>query len=372
MQWILAYLTAFLDVWLEAAPWLLVGLVAAGLIHVFIPANRMAGWLGGSGLWASFKAAVIGTPLPLCSCSVLPAALAIRKQGASKPSTVSFLVATPENGADSIALTWALLGPWFAIARPIAAIISAVVAGTLTAILTRDQEISDQNTTLNDAQTPSGTLTTCCSNQAEHNKAQDLPQGDTGKVSLLTKLKSALVFGFDPMLGDIAKWLMIGLLLAALMNTLIDPGTFAAHGSGPLAYAVMITIGIPMYICATASTPIAASLLLAGVSPGAVMIFLLAGPATNIGSIAVIRKALGSRALIAYLLGVAIVAITAAFIIDATNWFAIDLSNKRSAAHEHPHASLISIAAGIVLALAMFYRLLFHFGLTNRRATKTN
>lgn len=372
MQWILAYLLAFLDVWLEAAPWLLVGLLAAGLIQVFVPTDRMAGWLGGSGVWASLKAAVIGTPLPLCSCSVLPAALAIRKQGASKPSTVSFLVATPENGADSIALTWALLGPWFAITRPIAAIISAVVAGTLTAATTRDQDdeaLEDETSGPDPSNTENPhSAGSCCGTSTATSSPTPCCSTSTGStyysqaISLPQKLKSAVGFGFGPMLKDIAKWLMVGLLLAALMNTLIDPGTLAQYGSGPIAYAVMIGIGVPMYICATTSTPVAASLLLAGVSPGAVLIFLLVGPATNLGSIAIVRNALGTRSLLSYLLGVILTALAAAILVDTFGWLASNTEASSHTKHQHAsHMNPISIFAGAILAIAIARQLIVKF-----------
>ncbi|MEM6259829.1 MAG: SO_0444 family Cu/Zn efflux transporter [Planctomycetota bacterium] len=294
------YLNRFLrELWwvsLEAAPWLLLGLLVAGVIKAWLPAALLQRWLGGRGLWPIIKAAVVGTPLPLCSCSVIPAAIALRRSGTSNSSTVSFLVATPENGADSIALSYALLGPFMMVARPVAAIISAIVAGVCTILFKAEDD---------DYKNPEGTQVAangaCCD-------AGSCGDSDKKRVevnpSFMQKLRSAWSYATDDLFKDIAGWLAIGLVLAALMNTFIPPEAMSAWGSGLLAMLAVMLVGVPMYICATASTPVAASMLLAGVSPGTVLVFLLAGPATNLATIGIVRRELGWRSAVAYLIGV--------------------------------------------------------------------
>ena len=299
MAWTLLFLHNLLHVVLEAAPWLLLGLVVSGLIKVYLPAGLLQRWLGGRGVTPVFTAAVIGTPLPLCSCSVVPAALTLRRGGASKGATVSFLVSTPENGADSIALSWALLGPFLTVARPVAAVFSAVLAGLLARAADAEEAPAPAEAPPPAApccsSTPVPAATSCC--------------GSGGGVAAEPVERSrpkpleAVRYAADELFGDIAFWLTLGILLAALVQTLVPPGTIAGWGSGLPAMLGVMLLGVPMYLCATASTPVAAALLLAGVSPGTALVFLLAGPATNLGTIGIVRKELGGRACAAYLVG---------------------------------------------------------------------
>lgn len=326
IEGIQTFLTQLWLICLEASPWLLLGLVVASVIKVCIPATWMARILGGKGIWPVVKAAIIGTPLPLCSCSVIPAAVALRRSGASKASTVSFLVSTPENGADSIALTYALLGPFMTIARPVAAIGSALVAGVLTLITDRDAagRPADAPATLTvlasqQSQAPASSCaaSSCCSTTP----AEPDPTGHPGGWA---RTKAALRYACDDLFSDIAVWLGIGLVLAALMNTLVPHDAMAAWGSGLLPMLAVMLVGVPMYICATASTPVAAAMLLAGVSPGTVLVFLLAGPATNLATIGIVRRELGLSATGSYLIGVCGTALVAGLATDAilrsTGW----------------------------------------------------
>ncbi len=277
-------LSNFWQLFLEAAPWLLLGYLMAALIKVVIPANWLGKHLGGEGLWPTVKAALFGAPLPLCSCGVLPAAMGLRRAGASKGATVSFLVSTPETGVDSVAVSYGLLGPLMAIIRPLAAITSAISAGLL-AGRQRGQVTTEAK--------PSS----CCAKKA------------CSDVKPKSKWRQGLAFASRDLVDDSAKWLLIGLFFAALVVTYIPQDFLTQWGGGLTAMVVMVLIGIPMYICATASTPIAAGLLLAGVSPGAVLVFLLAGPATNAAALGLVRQELGTRALWAYLAGVIVPAI---------------------------------------------------------------
>ncbi len=290
----------FLHLTLDAAPWLVLGLILGGLLKILIPTAWLEKHLTGEGLWPILKAALIGAPLPLCSCGVLPAALGLRRAGASRSATTSFLVSTPETGVDSVTITYAMLGPVMAIARPITAIVSAVVAGLLVG---RSQPAQVFSASAAD------TTANCCSTEKEN-------CCDTSTESKETIL-SSIGYVFTDLLKDILLWLLIGLLFSAAIQTWVPDDFMTRWGSGLVAMLVMVVISVPMYICATASTPIAAGLMLSGISPGTILVFLLAGPASNIGSLGVIRKELGQRAMVAYLTGVIVVAVAAGLILDA-------------------------------------------------------
>ncbi len=292
------FVIVFWNLVIESAPWLLLGYLLAGIIKQVIPSEWVHKQLAKPGLMAIVKGALIGAPLPLCSCGVIPAALAVRKAGASKGATSSFLVATPETGVDSISFSYAVLGPVFAIARPIAALTSAIVAGVLVNGFDKEEEKAEE---------PQQTDAGCCqSKQAEV----------VVQPGLHVKLVSAVQYGYGRMISDTAKWLIIGLIAATVITALVPQSFFLQWGNGLLAMIVMVIVGLPMYICATASTPVAAGLLFAGVSPGAALVFMLTGPATNIATMGVIKEQLGMKSLIAYMLGVIITAIVCGLLLN--------------------------------------------------------
>ena len=281
-----------LDLYLDAAPWLLLGLVVVGLIKAWLPGERLNRWLSGGPLWSIIKAALVGAPLPLCSCGVLPAALSIHRGGASRGATLSFMISTPETGPDSIAISYALLGPFMAIIRPIAAVLSAVFTGMLTLVL--------KAPALPAFPLDSMSTGSCCSDGNCSAETTQTPQGFLGKTW------QGVVYAFSDILDDLVLWLAVGLLLAAVVATLVPPLAMAQWGSGLSAKLLMLLVGVPIYVCATASTPVAAGLLLAGISPGTVLVFLLAGPATNIATIGVIHKEMGRATTLVYLAGIAL------------------------------------------------------------------
>ncbi len=281
----LNFLGIFWELVIESAPWLLLGYFLAGVIKQLIPETWVKKQLAEPGFLSIVKGAFIGAPLPLCSCGVIPTSLAIRKAGASKGATSSFLVATPETGVDSISFSYAVLGPIFAIARPIGALISAIVAGVL--VSSYDQEDGPKE--------EEAVAKSCCGGKT----AETVAVPSFGR-----RLLSAVQYGYGRMISDTAKWLVIGLVAATFITALVPQSFFLQWGDGLVAMLIMVVVGLPMYICATASTPVAASLLFAGISPGAALVFMLTGPATNIATMGVIREQLGSRSLIAYLAGV--------------------------------------------------------------------
>ena len=317
------FLHNLLSLSLDAAPWLLIGLVIGGLIKSLMPTRLLEKHLKGEGLLPVIKAALIGAPLPLCSCGVVPAALGLRRAGASKSSTVSFLVSTPETGVDSISVTYAMLGPVMAIVRPVAAVTSAITAGLLVGRsnqqTTRQADIatgSSQNGESGCCPTqpaiPVRVEAACCSPGTETVSCCSSDMASPGKRDWL----SGIHYAFTDLYASILFWLCVGLLFSAAVQTWLPPDFLARWGSGLPAMLVMMAVSIPMYVCATASTPIAAGLLMAGISPGTVLVFLLAGPASNIGSMGIIRKELGQRALAAYLAGVAVTAIAGGLLLD--------------------------------------------------------
>jgi len=365
--------TNFLTLFLESAPWLLLGLLLAGLLKIFIPMQWMHKQLGGHGIKTTIKAALLGAPLPLCSCGVIPAAIGLRRAGASKAATTSFLVATPETGVDSITVSYVLLGPFMAIVRPIAAIVSAIVAGILVG---RDEILQNKDAQLS-ANSPKtaaqATHQSCCAG-AKENSCTSAPDKNKNESDCcaatddiasefkdrgtITRIAKGLHFAGTDLVDDITVSLLIGLFFAALVQTYLPDDFMLEWGNGILAMLVIVIISIPMYICATASTPIAAGLLLAGVSPGAVLVFMLAGPATNIATISVVATELGKRALWAYLGGVLSVALLSGILVNyLVATFAFNVMPMIGEQHALLPATVV-YGSGILLAVLMIKALL--------------
>ncbi|MEZ8184703.1 SO_0444 family Cu/Zn efflux transporter [Shewanella sp. 5S214] len=480
-------LTNFLHLFLESAPWLLLGLVLAGLLKVFVPMVWMQKQLGGHGMKTVVKAALLGAPLPLCSCGVIPAAVGLRRAGASKAATTSFLVSTPETGVDSITVSYVLLGPFMAIVRPIAAITSAIVAGLLVgrddddgipaSASAKGQTATDASTsakavssccgskstsnpeTASTHQTPASTMQTasvkmtainsasvkpesvlspmaparsfstntaeakqsCCASKAADKPIESIPssccsatvkdevkhetkaetvtssccsskiepQAEVAATSsccaskaqsqapsessdqasccastqdmatelkhnsVLSRVLSGLHYAATDLVKDTTLWLLVGLFFAALVQTYVPADFLVKWGDGILAMFVMVLVSIPMYICATASTPIAAGLLLAGVSPGAVLVFMMAGPATNIATLGVVTKELGKRALYGYLGGVIGVALVFGILVNyLVNTFGFEVMPQIGQEHALLPQGIVAVS-GIVLAVLM-------------------
>lgn len=265
----------------EMSPYVLLGFLIAGVMHAFISRATMSRHLSGSGTKAVLKAAMIGVPLPLCSCGVLPTAVAMRRAGASRAASASFLVATPQTGVDSIAATWSLLGPAFALLRPVAALLTAFGCG-----------ITVGKNEQPDAQNPPS-----CS--IPDSQATSDP---TTHRTFIHKLKEALHYGFIDLVGSIGGWLVAGLIIAALITVYVPEDMLAALGDRPLlAMIAVVIIAVPMYVCATGSIPIAMSLMLKGLSPGTALVLLMAGPAANFASFTLIAREMGRRTAFIYL-----------------------------------------------------------------------
>ncbi len=300
----LRIVTDFFAVLVLMSPYLLLGFLAAGLMAALLPRGFIERHLGGGGYWPVVKAAALGVPLPLCSCSVIPVAASLRKHGASRSATMGFLIATPETGIDSILVTYGMLGWVFAAFRAGLAVAGGLLGGLLVLIFGGREEAR--------APVPAA------------------PAG-AGAGGIVARLRYALRYGFVDLPRDIAKTMVIGLAIAALISALVPPRYFAnvlPPGIGQIA--VMMLAGIPIYVCATASVPIAAALMMAGVSPGAALAFLVTGPATNAATIAMIYKVLGRRVAFLYILTIAITAMGGGLLLDQ-----ILQTSGQSMMHEH-------------------------------------
>lgn len=290
---------------LESSVYILLGLLISGLLKVFLSPESVAKHLGEGRFRSVFKAALLGIPLPLCSCGVLPAAAGLRKQGANRGATAAFLISTPESGVDSIAVTWALLDPVMTLARPVAAFATAAAAGISENLLNSDRsrEAIDP-----DLRCP---VDGCCS-------GLDCPPGEHALHHRPSeRIRAGLRFALTDIWRDIAPWFFAGLLLAGLIVALVpDEWMTRFLGGGLPSMLLMLVAGIPLYICATASTPIAAAMILKGVSPGAALVFLLAGPATNLTSLTVLLKILGKRATAIYLTMIALFSVLFGLAVD--------------------------------------------------------
>ena len=342
----------FYSLSLESAPFLVLGLVIAGLIKAWVPTESVAKHLGGSGLWPITKAALIGAPLPLCSCSVIPVTLGIHRSGASKGATVSFLVATPETGADSIAISYVLLGPFMAIIRPISAISSAIFAGLIVSF-SKDKRAGVSETS--NLGVKEDEQQSCCSSD-DHSSVEAEPVTSGVTNNAMHKTLSGLRYAFTDIFNNMIFWLCIGLFFAAMVKTFVPVSFLQQWGSGLGAMIVMVIVGVPMYICATASTPMAAGFLLAGLSPGTVLVFLLAGPATNMATLAIVKKELGSYALFAYLCGIVVAAIGFGLLVDqlVVLWD-INILAQVDGTHEMVNPWLEGVTGLLLLILSLRY-----------------
>lgn len=346
------FISAFFLLLIEMAPYLLLGFFITGLLHVFVPKAFYRNYLSGSNFRSVFFSALLGVPLPLCSCGVIPTAMSLRKEGASRGAAVSFLIATPQTGVDSILATGALLGWPFAIFRPLVAFITGLFAGELVNKLVPDNsEISADSACSVDSAAGGAVKNASCSSDSERAKR---------KQTWLARFVEALRYGFVDMMRDIGKWLAMGLVLAAIITAAIPNGFFEQFSDRPFWGAlVVLALSVPMYVCATGSIPIAAALIAKGFSPGAAFVLLMAGPATNMAAILIVGKVLGRRTLIIYMSTIILGALLAGAIIDGicpSSWFEIPAATI-SMACCHSTGFWFKTICGIILLALLFYAL---------------
>jgi uncharacterized membrane protein YraQ (UPF0718 family) len=277
----------------EMSPYLLFGFFVAGILSVLVSQSLVEKHLGKRGLGSLLKASILGVPLPLCSCGVIPVSVSLYKHGASKGSTIAFLLSTPQTGIDSIFVTYSLLGPILAVYRPIIAFLTGLFGGTIVEVCER-------------------------SDQSENHTTEKCTDECCAEGSKTNKLLKGLKYGFITLPRDIGKAMLIGLIVAAVITAIVPEDFFAEKllGTGIFAMIIMMFLGIPVYVCATASVPIAAALISKGLTPGAALVFLITGPATNAAGFVTIAKVLGWRTAFGYLFSVIVCALGAGLSLD--------------------------------------------------------
>lgn len=322
----------FVTLWgltIEMAPYLLFGFLIAGLLNGVFSKDWLQRKMGKPGWGSSIKAALLGIPLPLCSCGVIPTGVSFHKQGASKGATSSFLISTPQTGVDSILVTYSLMGWAFAIVRPIIAFVTGVLGG-----IWADQDRRVTQTTTNEA--PS------CSD-CEDDETKE-------KQHWFDRI---FKYAFVTFLQDISRWLVLGLVLATLITMFVPEALFTEYLSRPwLNMLIVLAASVPLYVCATASVPIAAALLLKGVSPGAALVFLMAGPATNVATLTVLWQTIGKKTTIKYLISIMVGAIGFGLIIDYAlpkDWFTYFTPEHTNAHSHHILHPWIMIGSGVII-----------------------
>ena len=314
------------------SPYLLLGFTLAGLMHAFVPRAMYSRYLSGNNFRSVLSAAILGIPLPLCSCGVIPTAMSLRKDGASKGATISFLIATPQTGVDSIIATYSLMGLPFALLRPLAALVTALFGGALA-----NHVGKNDNTEKADASEQC-----CCANEE--------------KTTFSKKIRTAANYAYVEMMQDIGRWLVLGLVVAGLITVFVPDSFFSLFADKPFASMLMVLLfAIPMYLCATGSIPIAVALMLKGLSPGTALVLLMAGPAVNVASLLVIGKVMGRKSLFTYLFSIISCAILFGLSIDyllPREWFTMPLAHIHSC-HSCSELSYFNTLCTIVLAILL-------------------
>lgn len=331
-------LLTFINMLCQMAPYLLLGFMMAGVLHVFVPANFFERHLAKENFKSVLLAALIGVPLPLCSCGVIPTAISLRKDGASRGATVSFMISTPQIGVDSIIATYSMMGLPFAIVRPIVALITSIAGGAVTTWYSKDEIVVRQN----------------CSCETKENTRN--------------RFVMFLKYSFIDLVQNIGKWLVIGLMIGTLI-TLLVPDSFFTDLNLPsiVTMLIVLLIAIPMYVCSTGSIPIAAALMLKGLSPGAALVLLIAGPGVSVASLLVVGKSLGRKQLFFYLGSIIFGSMICGLFVDnflPREWFAITSLCETSghcASHAGVSASWFEIVSGIFLVLLLINAFMLKF-----------
>jgi uncharacterized protein len=324
MNFLYAYWNELAGLTIEMAPYLLLGFLFAGLLKVYFPKRLLLKYMGKSNAASAFNASLLGVPMPLCSCGVLPTGISLYRNGASRGSTNSFLISTPQTGIDSILVTYSMLGPAFAVIRPIVALITGFIGGVLTNLGFKNEKHT-QTAVMDNEKTP-------------------------------RTVKYMLQYAFVDFLQDISKWLIIGLLIAALIAVILPDDFFTNYITNDfLGMLVILIVTIPIYACATASVPIAAVLMMKGLSPGAALVFLMAGPATNSASFTVLLKTLGKKATLIYTFTIVSGALIFGTLMNLLprNWFLLSQSHHHGHDHGHFIPYWLGVASAILLVILL-------------------
>ena len=360
MEYITLFFEALIDLSNAMAPYILFGLVFAGLLHEFVPDTIVSKHLGKSSILSVIKATVFGIPLPVCSCGVVPLATSIKKSGASNGSTLAFLISTPITGVDSILATYGMFGWAFTIYRVITSMIISIIAGILANFYGDKEEAQKPKPAFSMASPARPSMAMSFSSTNTTTNVADEPKSCCSTAATLQEKKPNIFlrvfkYSFGTLLKDISSPLLLGLILGALITVVVPQNlseVLMEHSW--ISYIIVISIAVPMYVCATASLPIAAGLMLAGVSPGAAFVFLSAGPATNTVTIGVVKKMLGLRTLYVYLGTIVIGSVAFGFGLD---YILKDVSISEMV-HLHEETSLIAWTSTVILWIFVFYYIL--------------
>lgn len=401
------FVEAFWELLLDTGFWLLAGFLLAGVVHVLIPNSILTRHLSGRGVMPLVKASLLGIPLPLCSCSVIPVAAGLRRSGASRGASAAFAISTPQTGEESVPLTWALFGPVYALARPVLAVATAFTAGLLIEMVGEKKPRSHEDTEPRSgekaccsaavsaapvaaaccgesepvektegsccAHHPAPAPVCCCEREAtwgaESSCCSAEPAQETGacccahdesarpRSGVASHIGEVFRYGFGTMMRDLAIWLAVGLLLSALISALVPAGWIESHiGTGLVPMLLMLLVGMPLYVCATSTTPLAYTLVVAGLSPGAGLVLLLAGPATNAATMSWVLKDLGVRALVVYLATIAVFAVAGGVLFDTFLAGTVRLA-EMGVGHAHPAVTWVQIGGAVVFAALLLWSL---------------
>ncbi len=364
-------------VFLDMSVYIMLGLFIVGILNSFVDKQKIKNQIGNNSLWSVIKASLIGVPLPLCSCGVVPTAVELKKLGGSNGAVVSFLVSTPQTGVDSIVATWGMLGPFMAFFRAIAAFISGIVSGIAVNIFGKDVKIN----------TPTGGCGCGCEEEAVKVESscgcgceeevvkvesscgcgcEEPSKASNGDFA--TKFKKVFTYGFGSFLDEIAGHFIVGILISALISTVIPEDFFISYGldGGIMSMLLMVLVGLPMYICSTSSIPVALSLVMKGLSPGAAFVFLFTGPVSNMASIIVIAKALGKKITAIYISSVVILAVLFGLLLDV---LVVNLGVSFSQNASHAHGE--NLPWYYLVLGAIFFLLLIKSAVKNLSSGKT-
>ena len=395
MDSVITFIKEFITLFSEMAPFLLLGFLLAGILHVWVPNHVYVPKISKPTFKSVLWAALFGVPLPICSCGVIPTSIALRREGASKGASVSFLISTPATGVDSILATYSLLGLPFAILRPNAAFVTAMFGGVLTNFASRGEADGIAVAKHRESHDPSASSEACkcggererhhehcgCDEHEHHDHhhhehcecdvsadstAECAEHSKTSKNSFVHKIGETIEYGLVNMVGDVSKWLMIGLLLGALISAFVPNELFLALREYPILCMIcVLLLAMPMYTCATGSIPLALALVAKGITPGAALVLLMAGPATSIASMLVVGKAFGKKTLAAYLFSIAFGAMFFGFIVDTffmDTFLSAMLPHGSAECHGHGALGVFDYVCAGLLAAFMIYAKFVHKG----------
>ncbi len=362
MEQITLFFNALVDLSNAMAPYILFGLIFAGILHELVPETLVTKHLGKENIWSVIKSTIFGIPLPVCSCGVIPLATSIKKSGASKGATLSFLISTPITGVDSIMATYGIFGWIFTIYRALTSMVIAMMAGILTNFFDKEEEKPKPAFSINTSTSfglspkvglssisPKSSEGSCCSSNTSC-----CSSAGAKKENFIVRVYN---YAFGTLLKDIAKPLFWGLILGALITIAIPSNLSEILVEYAwLSYVIVIIIAVPMYVCATASLPIAAGLMLSGVSAGAAFVFLSAGPATNTVTMGVVKKMLGTRSLYIYLGSIIVGSIFFGLGLDYL--FSTSEIDPKTLVHMGEHIGFLAIISSIILWLFVGYYIL--------------